>query len=132
MFRDAVVTATFVAQPPSDVWLEVRKEGTGGGSIEGLGIQCGSDCSEGYAPGTPLVLEARPAQGSVFKGWDGCQVTRGTQCFLAPQADRVVTATFNRLIILGKVPGDGSAPGPALGVGHVRVAATPGGVAGAR
>ena len=35
------------------------------------GINCGGDCQESYPHGTPVLLTATPATGSIFSGWSG-------------------------------------------------------------
>jgi hypothetical protein len=49
--------------------LTVTKAGTGTGIVLGDGINCGNDCSERYADGMVVNLEAVPDTGSVFVEW---------------------------------------------------------------
>lgn len=72
--------------------LTVAKSGTGSGTVTGLGINCGSDCSETYTSDTIVALSAMPASGSVFAGWSGTGCSTGT---VTMSADRTCTATFN-------------------------------------
>ena len=56
--------------------LTVATAGTGGGNVTSgpPGIDCGSagsDCDEGYDPGTIVTLTAAAAPGSVFVGFGG-------------------------------------------------------------
>ena len=53
--------------------LSVSQAGSGRGAITSspVGINCKSDCSETYAGGTVVVLNAVAANGSVFSGWSG-------------------------------------------------------------
>jgi hypothetical protein len=74
--------------------LTVAKAGTGGGTVTGNGIVCGSACSQSYPQGTSVELTAAPDAGSTFAGWSGCDSVAGTQCTTAITANRTVTATF--------------------------------------
>lgn len=53
--------------------LNVSKSGTGTGDVTSdlEGISCGTDCSQGYAPGTSVTLSAKADAGSLFEGWSG-------------------------------------------------------------
>lgn len=77
--------------------LTVNKSGTGTGTVTSspAGINCGSDCTEGYVSGTSVTLTATAATGSTFAGWSGaCSGTNPT-CTVSMTAARTVTATFN-------------------------------------
>jgi hypothetical protein len=76
--------------------LSVTKSGTGIGTVTSNpgGINCGSDCREGYNPGTVVTLTATPTLGSAFAGWSGACSGTG-QCSVTMNADQTVTATFN-------------------------------------
>jgi uncharacterized repeat protein (TIGR02543 family) len=87
------VTATFTRQVFT---LSVSKEGSGAGTVtsDPAGIDCGSDCAEGYASGTVVTLTATPAANSKFDGWGGaCSGTQAT-CSVTMDAAKTVTATF--------------------------------------
>ena len=59
------------SSPGGSYVLTVSKTGGGSGDIvsgDG-GINCGSDCSESYSAGAPVVLTANPAANSIFAGW---------------------------------------------------------------
>jgi hypothetical protein len=74
----------------------VTRAGTGTGTVTSTspGINCGGDCSQVYADGTPVTLEADAAAGSVFAGWSvDCSGTG--DCNLTMDEDKAVTATFN-------------------------------------
>ncbi len=89
------VTATFTQDAgPAQRTLSVSKGGTGTGTVTAPGINCGSDCSEAYPNGTPVLLFASPDTGSTFTGWSGCDSTSGSQCTVSLGADKSVTATF--------------------------------------
>jgi hypothetical protein len=70
MDEDKTCTATFDLVERS---LLVVKAGSGSGTVTSSppGINCGGDCDEFYPHGTPVLLTATPAAGSVFSGWSG-------------------------------------------------------------
>lgn len=81
--------------PPPTRTLTVSKAGSGSGTVTSTptGIDCGSDCSEGYTEGTSVTLTATAASGSTFAGWsDACS---GTTCTVSISADKTAVATFN-------------------------------------
>ena len=106
------VTATFASYV-----LTVSKTGTGSGSIisSPLGIDCGTDCSESYPPGTVVTLTASPPPGSTFIGWSGACTGTGT-CTVTMSETRTVTATFTldtvsyNLTVSKTGTGSGSSP----------------------
>jgi hypothetical protein len=74
--------------------LTVTRTGTGVGTVNATGIDCGTDCSEVYTTGSSVTLTAAPNAGSSFGGWGGaCSGTAGT-CTVTMSAARSVTATF--------------------------------------
>jgi uncharacterized repeat protein (TIGR02543 family) len=56
---------------PNRYTFTVQAIGTGQGTIEGAGINCGEDCTDNYKPGKPLWLKAVPEIDSIFGGWSG-------------------------------------------------------------
>ncbi|MGH8571087.1 MAG: InlB B-repeat-containing protein, partial [Gammaproteobacteria bacterium] len=92
--ESASVTATFVLDPFS---VAVTKAGSGQGTVTSvpLGIDCGSDCSESFVPGTQVTLTATLAAGSTFTGFSGggCSGT-ATTCTVTVNEATPVTATF--------------------------------------
>ncbi|MGH8252214.1 MAG: InlB B-repeat-containing protein, partial [Steroidobacteraceae bacterium] len=91
------VRVTFTPDPQTARVLRVTRGGNGGGEVTSSppGIACGEDCSESYADNTSVTLTALPADGSRFSGWNGCDsVNTDTQCIVAINADRDVSATF--------------------------------------
>lgn len=53
----------------SSYTLNVIKTGLGSGTVTATGINCGSDCSGAYPPGSSVTLTATPAAGSKFSYW---------------------------------------------------------------
>jgi hypothetical protein len=53
--------------------LTVNRSGSGSGTVTSnpAGINCGTDCTESFASGTVVVLNAAPNAGSFFAGWFG-------------------------------------------------------------
>jgi hypothetical protein len=80
---------------PDTETLTVVKAGTGSGTVMsvGTGINCGADCSEEYAYGTDVTLNATATTGSTFTGWSGACTGTGS-CVLDMTAAKTVTATF--------------------------------------
>jgi hypothetical protein len=103
------VSATFVQR----FTLTVSKTGTGAGTVTSspAGISCGVDCTEQYNDGTSVTLTGTADGGSTFTGWSGCDSVNGTQCTVAMNADRAVTATFNLITHLLTVNKTGSGSG---------------------
>jgi hypothetical protein len=58
------------------------------------GIDCGSSCAGVYGDGATVTLTARPAAGSAFVGWGGCDRSDGTRCTVTLGDDRTVVAAF--------------------------------------
>ncbi|MFZ0314045.1 MAG: S53 family peptidase, partial [Candidatus Korobacteraceae bacterium] len=86
--------------------LTISKTGTGGGTVTSAdgGINCGSTCSANYWDGQPVTLTASPAQGSIFTGWQNCDLSFGLTCTLTVTAARTATAIFNIPVALQFVP----------------------------
>ncbi len=75
--------------------LMVAQNGIGTGTVTGSGINCGSVCTNGYAPGTVVNLTASPASGSTFAGWSGGGCSGTGTCTVTMNASTSITATFN-------------------------------------
>ena len=73
--------------------LSTSRTGSGGGTITGSGINCGTDCSEAYTNGTSITLTASPDTSSTFSGWGGsCSGTES--CTLSMTATKDAIAGF--------------------------------------
>ncbi len=100
--------------------LTISKTGNGSGDVvsgEG-GINCGSDCTESYAGGTPVVLTANPSSNSRFVGWSG-DCSGGGSCVLTMNNGFSATANFELVtatqpqtlsVALNALPSSGNAP----------------------
>lgn len=78
---------------PPIVTYELLVNKSGGGTVSGTNISCGTDCSYTYNSGTSVTLTATPASGYNFTGWSGaCTGTGG--CTIAMTSNRSVTANF--------------------------------------
>ncbi len=76
--------------------LTVVKSGAGTGTVASTppGIDCGSDCSEGYVEGAIVTLTAVSSAGSVFTGWSGGGCSGAGACTVMMGADITVDASF--------------------------------------
>ena len=92
--QDAFITKIADGGSPS-VTLTVSVTGSGTVYSTPGGINCGSDCSESYAPETSIMLAATAASGYVFSGWGGACIGITTNyCTLTMEADKSVAAEF--------------------------------------
>jgi hypothetical protein len=71
--------------------------GTGSGTVTSSDgqINCGATCTGSYYDEEPITLSATPAAGSIFIGWQNCDLSFGLSCTLTVTAARNVTAIFN-------------------------------------
>jgi hypothetical protein len=95
---DTTVTARFVSKKTKKVNLVVAKTRTNKGdgtvaSTDGR-IACGTDCREGYYPGSPVKLRATALPNSVFTSWINCPSAIGDTCTLAANKNLTVKAVF--------------------------------------
>ncbi|EDN71430.1 protein containing Calx-beta domain [Beggiatoa sp. PS] len=70
--------------------LTLNKAGTGNGTINSVGINCGTDCAESYVNGTAVNLTVIPDANSTFTSWTGT----GCSGNFAITSDMSCTATF--------------------------------------
>jgi hypothetical protein len=91
---DTVITEVPLGNEQFALTVTLAGEGSGTVQSEPLGITCGDDCTESFAPGIPVTLTATPDEGFSFDGWsgDGC---RGMgRCTVTMDQNRTVIATF--------------------------------------
>jgi hypothetical protein len=94
------VAGGLFAQGGDDPELRVLRTGLGSGTVTSdaahPGIDCGADCSEGYASTATVILTAtpQPGSGSSFTGWGGDCTGTGT-CEVTMDAARSVRAEFS-------------------------------------
>ncbi len=81
--------------PVVNVLLTVTKSGTGSGTVTGIGITCGADCSESLAQNSVVVLTAAATVGSSFIGWSGGGCSGTSTCSVTMTAAQTVNAQFN-------------------------------------
>lgn len=83
--------------PPTMQHLAVRTVGDGNGTVTVPPAKaCPPACTTTLPQGSPVVLAAIPAPGSLFAGWTGdCQGTG--PCTLKMDRPRTVEATFNKI-----------------------------------
>ena len=68
---------------------------SGSGSVSGLGINCGTDCKEVFATGTPVTLTATQASGYKFVKWQGGSCNNsGNPCSFTINSTTNITANF--------------------------------------
>ena len=89
---------------PANPALTVLKGGNGNGTVTGTGINCGSDCSESYAPGTMVTLTATPQYASTVAGWDNCDSPSGNTCTVTMSASKTVTVNLTTTPTFADVP----------------------------
>lgn len=87
------VTATF----SQGFTLSITKAGSGSGPVTSspAGVSCGSKCSNNFAAGTSVTLNATPNSGSMFSGWTGACSGTATTCVVSMTTHKSVGATFN-------------------------------------
>jgi hypothetical protein len=75
--------------------LTISKAGsTGGGTVTGTNINCGSTCSASYNVNSQVTLNASAAPGSTFAGW-GSPCSGTGSCTVTMDDNKTVIATFN-------------------------------------
>jgi hypothetical protein len=93
---DDSITIDNLSLPPAAARLKVSKAGSGGGTVLGNSINCGSTCEGFYTPGAVVTLSAVPGPDMVFVGWQGaCAGT--VECTLTMDVGKYVTALFSTI-----------------------------------
>jgi hypothetical protein len=118
MNDDAACGASFNPLPPQTLTVNIVNEGGATGTVTSTpaGITCPGDCSEPFAFGTEVRLDAVPDTGFFFDGWQGCgpnvTVTGPLTCTAVFSADAPVrpatpvpTMSFWGLVALGGAVG---------------------------
>ncbi len=62
------------------------------------GIACEPTCSQSYAPGTQVILTAKPAKGAVFFRWSGACTGTSTTCTVTMDATKTAKAEFAQIL----------------------------------
>jgi hypothetical protein len=94
---DCAVTATFAINSYA---LTINNTGIGIVTSSPSAINCGTDCSESYAPNTQVTLIATPLNDGkfvgAFLGWsgDGCSGTG--ECIVTMDTDKQISASFKK------------------------------------
>ncbi len=124
MNADVTVQAVFVSSKTKQNRLAITKVRTaqGDGTVtSGDGtINCGTDCSEGFYPNSPVLLSASPKAGSTFTGWSPPCSGTGT-CAITMDKAYTVKATFSGPAILtvtkvSRVKGTGTVTSTPAGI----------------
>ena len=78
--------------------LSVERTGSGGGAVTSTpaGIDCGTECVDGFTESIQVTLSAEPAAGSTFAGWSGACSGIG-ECVVTMDQVRSVRAEFTTL-----------------------------------
>lgn len=88
------VTASFTGNSMMGAMATLTVMKTGPGTISGMGISCGTDCTESVPVGTTITLTATPMNGSTFVDFLGCDSTMGRSCTLTLNGSRSISGTF--------------------------------------
>ncbi|MEM9777130.1 MAG: choice-of-anchor Q domain-containing protein, partial [Chloroflexota bacterium] len=76
--------------------LSLAIDGSGSGSVSATGINCPSDCEEGYAPNTVVTLTATADTGSNFITWSGASgCSNNRVCAVTMDSAKNITATID-------------------------------------
>ncbi|SNB45264.1 Alpha-tubulin suppressor [Geobacter sp. DSM 9736] len=83
------VTLNVVQRYPLDLSM------SGSGTVNfSVGGSCSGACTNTYASGTTVVLNAVAVSGSILDNWQGCDFAAGTSCTVTVTSPRQVAATF--------------------------------------
>ena len=95
MDQARTVTADFAFIPlECPITVDLAGDGSGTVSSSPTGINCGTDCFEGFICGTTVTLTALPFNNSIFSGWSGGGCSGTGPCTVTLGLPQTVTATF--------------------------------------
>ncbi len=80
--------------PPCFVYYYKKGFGTGIVTSSPAGMACTSDCRGQFGDGN-VSLTAVPATGSVFRGWENCDVPQGNVCAVDQSPESHICAIFD-------------------------------------
>jgi RTX calcium-binding nonapeptide repeat (4 copies) len=83
------------ADGPCLLVLSVRGSGVGRVTSDPGGVDCRTDCSTAFWPGTRVTLTAAPDPGSLVRGWAGCAPTSATTCEITVYDTDFATIVFD-------------------------------------
>ena len=87
-------TASAVSSFTSPVAQTLSLQLSGDGTVQGLNLDCDSNCTVDYADGTVLILSADAPEGYEFAGWSGDCSGSDPTCELTVTGTMNVSATF--------------------------------------
>jgi hypothetical protein len=76
------------------VRLKSKKGGQGTIVSDPPGINCAPKCSYEFTQKAKIMLVAKPAAGSIFRGWSGMCTGKKTSCSVKLKSNRNATAIF--------------------------------------
>ncbi|NEX16856.1 MAG: hypothetical protein C1943_09565 [Halochromatium sp.] len=86
-------------QDSSALSLNISVSGSGTITSDPPGIDCGSTCTAGFAPGTEVTLNASPDDGFQLSGWSKADCGTALTCSITMDVPKTVTATFSTTTI---------------------------------
>lgn len=96
--------------PPPDFTLTLTLGGNGTGLVSSVptGIDCGSDCTEGYDFATAVTLTATPDTGSTFTGFSGDADCSDGSVSMTVAVNCTATFTLDQYVLTTSTDGNGS------------------------
>lgn len=79
---------------PFTVTLTVTRSGNRDGTVTAQGIDCGTDCTQDFEPGTTVTLTATPEAGARFDSWSDPSCGTEPTCTITITTDTTITASF--------------------------------------
>jgi Divergent InlB B-repeat domain len=102
--------------------LVVEVEGKGTVTSSPEGIDCGSECEAEFEEGETVTLTAKPAPGSEFVEWEGCdEEPAADECEVTMDEEREVSAVFDfepgtEFLLEVEVEGEGTVTSSPAGI----------------